>query len=149
MIKTLFNQQNTNEIIIRINKLVPDDKCKWGSMTPTAMLYHCNKTNTAIMESKPTDKTPTLKQRLQKFVVMNVLQRLPKGRKSRPKFLQTQDQQLGFKEERKLFIETVSGFINYKGNLNGAHPNFGRLNTMEWGHFAWMHMYHHLRQFGV
>lgn len=118
-------------------------------MTPTGMLYHCNKTNAAIMESKTIDKTPILKQRLQKFFVMDVMQRLPKGRKSRPKFLQAEDQVLDFEEERKLFIETVSGFINYRGNLNGAHPVFGRLNITEWGRFAWIHMDHHLRQFGV
>lgn len=149
MNKTLFNQQHTYEIISRVNTLNPAIKCIWGSMTPTGMLYHCNKTNAAIMESGSTDKTPTLKQRLQKFLIMDITQRLPKGRKSKPRFLQAQDQQLYFEEERKIFIQTVSGFINFNGNLNGAHPVFGRLNTTEWGHIAWIHNDHHLRQFGV
>lgn len=149
MRQTLFCEETVNQIIRRVNTLKPDALCKWGTMTLVGMLCHCNKTNQAILEGQEAELRPTFKQRILKIAVLQVIQRLPKGVKSKSIYLQQANQILEFEEEKNKFIATVIRFKNYKGVLNAAHPYFGKLSTQEWGRFAAIHVDHHLRQFGV
>jgi hypothetical protein len=42
MMKDIFDQTVTTELIDRINKLTPDTQPRWGKMTSAQMLAHCN-----------------------------------------------------------------------------------------------------------
>ena len=40
--KSVFNENDANELIARIEKLSPDSKPNWGKMSVDRMLAHCN-----------------------------------------------------------------------------------------------------------
>ncbi len=47
------------------------------------------------------------------------------------------------------FLNLIKKFSTHTDDITLSHPRFGALNTKEWGVFVWMHLDHHLRQFGV
>ena len=149
MSRYVLNNQGGNQIINRATALTATTKCLWGSMTVDEMLFHCNLTNQEILKAQPYEKLPKFKQRFFKYLVMRILKKLPKNVKINPKFLKQAQQELDFEIEKNKFIETINQFIKREGAIYGKHPFFGKLNTDEWRHFVWMHMDHHLRQFGV
>lgn len=82
---------------------------------------------------------------------MNILRRMPKGRQQ-PKVIAdalAAQASLTFEEERQRLMDVTARFANYTGRISGKHPVFGPMKTQDWGAFAWLHLDHHLRQFGV
>ena len=148
MEKNLSDAESAQLIINRFRKLSDTAKSRWGSMSLNGMLWHCSEVNTAILEGKLSDKTPTFKQWLIKNLVLNVRQQLPKGIKTNPKFVKNEQQDLQTNIEKEKVIDSIIRFTNHTNLPGGEHPVFGRLNDKEWGRFAWLHMDHHLRQFG-
>ncbi|HTJ48112.1 MAG TPA: DUF1569 domain-containing protein [Cyclobacteriaceae bacterium] len=150
MRKNLLDSLVAQEIIDRAQKLTPDANNLWGKMNVTEMLYHCNMANNFIFEDKVIYKRPTFKQRLLKFICFKVLVRLPRNNKqpvrinSKGKVKETE-----FIHHRNLFIETIDKFPKQNQTITSMHPRLGYLTNQEWGIIAWMHMDHHLRQFGV
>ena len=149
MSKTVLNEQAVIQLIHRVMKLTPTAEAIWGRMTVDEMLYHCNLTNNEILHAKPYSKKPKLKQLFLKFIVMHLLRKIPRRAKINSKFLKQKEQDLSFEAEKKCFIERITQFSQHSQAIYGKHPVFGRLSTKEWQHFVWMHMDHHLRQFGV
>jgi len=93
-------------------------------------------------------KPASAKQKLLRIYFLNILRKMPMGRQSHPRFF-SRDQNLVFAQERELLIESVREFPLYTGNINSGHPVFGRMKKRDWGRFVWIHLDHHLRQFGV
>jgi len=149
MSKKVIDEKGAHQIINRALLLTPATKPVWGIMTADEMLYHCNITNNEILNTKPYPKKANFKQRFLKILVMHILKKIPRGAKINLKFLKKEQQILNFDSEKKIFIETIIRFANHKEAIHVKHPVFGRLTTKEWKHFVWMHMDHHLRQFGV
>ena len=140
---------DANEIISRAHQLNENSKCLWGSMTVSGMLYHGVITNESIFNAGASGKKRTLKQMALKFLVYNIMGKLPKGVKGNPKFLPPLDSEKKIPEERDNYIRSVLQFTNADKQLLGDHPVFGRLSTEDWRRFVYMHLDHHLRQFGV
>ena len=149
MHKNLLSPQLASEMLQRVHKLTRDKPCLWGNMTATTMLYHCNVTNNAILTAPRSQKMQTLKQKILKVLILQLKKEIPKGIKGNPKFFPEKDTQLDFEEQLKVWVSTISKFSELNSSLEGDHPVFGRLNTKEWGRFVWLHMDHHLRQFGI
>jgi hypothetical protein len=151
MEKSLFNLAVAKELQERCGKLNSHSAALWGSMTVTEMLHHCNKATEAILSSKPTERNSTAKQKLLKFLFLYIFKKFPKNANAPERFnvkkrqLQTQD----FETELKEFSSLITQFTQHKQPINATHPVFGNLNTREWGRFTFMHLDHHLRQFGV
>lgn len=149
MTKSIFSVIDNATLLSRMEKLEKDKECAWGSMSVSAMLYHCNFTNKAILKARPSSRKRTLKQHLLKFLVFNIKKEIPKGIKGNPKFFSQDSETLNFEEQKEEWKRVISGFTKVEGPLAGEHPKFGRLDTKDWGRFVWLHMDHHLRQFGV
>ena len=149
MNKTIFSKTDNLRMVERISKVTPFSTCVWGNMSPATMLYHCNITNNAILGARPSGKKRTLKQVLLKHLILNIKKEIPRGIKGNPKFFPTENSNLLFEEERRNWIQIICKFLNIQHQLEGDHPVFGTLDTKEWGRFVWLHMDHHLRQFGV
>ncbi|WP_448699386.1 DUF1569 domain-containing protein [Mucilaginibacter sp. AW1-3] len=150
MKKTLFDTKAVEELINRVNKLQADSQARWGSMTVTEMLLHCTLADTFILEDESEYQSPTLKNRLFKFIGIHVIPRFPRNRKG-PARLNAKgkvDQQQ-FDVQKVAFINTLQRFPVHQKSITSIHPGMGYLQPKEWGIVAWMHMDHHLRQFGV
>lgn len=149
MRKNIIDKQVADEIIGRTASLQVTNIPKWGAMQVTEMLHHCNTINKMIMEGKADDRKHTLKQRIMKFVFMHIMPQFPKNVKAPSIVKKSVITAEKFEEEKIRFAETIQKFTEGNRMLEAAHPFFGKLTTREWGVFTWMHMDHHLRQFGA
>jgi len=150
MKKNLLDHVVVAEIIARVQKLNHTSKAQWGLMNATEMLYHCNLANRQILDGDMEYRPTTFKQSILRFLSLNVVPQFPQNRKGAArndtKGTITPDQ---FENQKKQFIKTIAEFAHHTTPIELTHPAFGNLTTRQWGVAAWMHMDHHLRQFGV
>ncbi len=149
MRKNLLEKSVAQEIIDRANKLTLETPAKWGTMNPTEMLHHCNLLNNTFLEGKLPRKKTSLVQRIARFLFLNLIPRFPHNLKI-PKENQTKGKiaEQEFEAERAKYIQTIKTFSAQK-EFATTHPAFGNMPPDAWGKLTWMHMDHHLRQFGV
>lgn len=151
MKKNLFDHSAIEATISRVLKLDSSSSGRWGSMNVTEMLHHCNLCNEQILEGQSVVPSRTsLKQWFVRLLSLYVVPAFPKNMKGAEEN-DTKNKVSGdsFETEREKFIGLMLCFDQFRGAVQITHPAFGRLNTRQWGRAAWMHMDHHLRQFGV
>lgn len=149
--KTILNKAGADDLISRASSLHPTSQPLWGSMTVKEMLHHCNRATQSILEVKAPPKKSTFKQQALKFLFFNVVKKLPKNATAPKKFNVKLSQLVPgeFENEQKEFLDLIERFTKHKDDISLSHPRFGALSTRDWGKFVWMHLDHHLRQFGV
>ncbi|QDP86487.1 DinB family protein [Chryseobacterium sp. SNU WT5] len=148
----VFNAQEAQHFIDRINKLTPFAIPAWGKMTVDQMLAHCNVTYEMVYEPQK-HKAPggIAKFILKKFVKPKVV-----GEKGYSKNSPTAPQFL-IKERQDYILEKkrLIGFIQKTQQLgreafDGKESfSFGKLKAQEWNNMFAKHLNHHLEQFGV
>ncbi|KIC93610.1 DUF1569 domain-containing protein [Flavihumibacter solisilvae] len=150
--KSIFNQQDTDELISRINSLSPASKAQWGKMNVGQMIAHCNVPYAYTFEPEKFSKPNFLKKfLLQKIVKKYVLRPEPYKRNSRtaPEFIITDER--NFEAEKERLIRNIQktrqlGEQHFEGLEN---ISFGRMSASEWNTMFYKHLNHHLLQFGV
>ena len=150
MKKTLLDFNAVNELVVRVENLTAGTPGRWGKMNATEMLLHCTLADQFILEDKSPFQMQTFKQRVITKLCLYILPLFPKNSKGPLRFNATgkiNDPQ--FEEQKKQFINTLLRFPVHNKAFTSIHPGMGFLTTEEWGAVAWMHMDHHLRQFGV
>ena len=147
----LQEQAGVNDIIFRALKLTPQSKHLWGNMKVFEMLQHCNAANKLIFHGAQSTRQNSLKQNFFKFLYLYLPLKFPKNIKapSKLKLITDKETPQDFETERELYIELISQFPTQTLPKKMYHPAFGNLKPKEWGVVNWMHMDHHLRQFGV
>jgi hypothetical protein len=147
----LQDQAGVNDLIYRALKLSPESKHHWGNMDVIEMLQHCNAANKLVLLGTQSNKQDSLKQKIIRFAYLNFPLRFPKNIKAPKKLKLITDKETpqNFETEKELYIELISQFPIQTFPKKMYHPVFGNLNPKEWGILNWMHMDHHLRQFGV
>lgn len=149
--KNIFSHEVSNEVIARIESLTPETKPKWGKMSVSQMLAHCNVTYK--MAFSTSRKRPKFLTRLVlKYIVKPMVvseKPFPKNGKTAPQFLVTDDK--NFDEEKSRLIENVkkvqelgSDYFDGKKSIT-----LGKLKSQEWNNMFYKHLDHHLTQFGV
>jgi hypothetical protein len=150
MKKSLLDEETVDELLARVEKLSPDANSHWGKMNATEMLLHCTLANTFILEDESVYRKPTLKEKLIRALAFNLLSKIPRNNRG-PKRLETKGKisSADFELQRRKYIATIKRFPRHDKPFASLHPKMGFLNNEQWGKFAWVHMDHHLRQFGV
>ncbi len=149
--KNIFNAQDKNELLARIEQLTPSNHALWGKMNVSQMLTHC-------VEGL---KMPTgeIKPRRVPFPI-NIIGKLLKNkilgegdlRKNAPTAPElTISDTKDFEKEKVRLKTAVHGLyaMGEAGIKQEIHPFFGKLTQKEWGILNYKHLDHHLRQFGV
>ena len=148
--KGIFNKNDNEELIKRIDQLSVDSRPLWGKMNVAQMLAHCQQPiRVAFGLSEP---TRTLFGRL--F-----------GNIAKKKLLSDRPWRKNLPTDRTFIIADSRDFEKEKENLKnlvrkfhddgpGAlskrpHPFFGNMSTEDWDRMSWKHLDHHLQQFGV
>ena len=86
-----------------------------------------------------------------KWVALNAPMKWPSGVKT----VAEVDQEVGgtkpleFARDRQDLEALMEQFAAKQGLELQPHPMFGRMTTLQWQRWGWLHMDHHLRQFGV
>jgi hypothetical protein len=151
--KTLFNQQDRAEVLERLRKIRPENRGLWGKMTAHQMVCHLSDSFKAATGEKAVSPASNLFNRVViKWVALRAPITWPKGVKTRPEM----DQQGGgtspveFELDVKELEKMVDRFTQKKREFEWhPHPIFGDMTDEEWLRWGYLHMDHHLRQFGA
>lgn len=136
----------------RIEALKPDSPRQWGSMTAHQMICHLTDSFRLTTGEKGAGEVQTwFTRNVLKFVALNVPIPWPKGVDTPPEM----DQKVGgtppvqFEEDRSLLLSYFDRFCRQPREFTpGSHPIFGEMKDQEWDRWAYLHIDHHLRQFG-
>lgn len=149
--KTLLKNRARIEILERLAKVRMDAQAKWGTMSSHQMICHLSDSLRAALGEKYISPSTSLLQRaILKPLALWVPISWPHGVKTRPEM----DQQQGgtipleflsdLEELRILF----GRFCTLEGEF-ASHAMFGQMSKTERMRYAYLHIDHHLRQFGV
>lgn len=149
--KNIFNQNDTTEIIARIDSLTPLTNPLWGKMDVAQMLAHCNVTYEMVYENKH-PKPKGLMKLILKLLVKNVVvneKPYKHSSKTAPAFIITNTKDFNVEKNRLIdFIKKTQelGENHFEGKESHS---FGTLTSNEWNNMFYKHLNHHLNQFGV
>jgi hypothetical protein len=149
--KNIFDSNETDAIIARINQLKPTTKPLWGKMSADQMLAHCNVPYEMAYEDKHKKPNGFTQFMMKLFVKNAVVGPKPYKKNSRtaPQFIIA---------DAKNFVEEKARLTDYlrkTQDLGGdyfdgrASHSFGNLTKQEWNNMFYKHLDHHLNQFGV
>lgn len=150
--KNVYELEDVNEIINRINNLTNETQPQWGKMNVAQMLKHCNVAYDIAFEPQNFKKAKGLKRwALKTFLKPIVVNNKPykKNSPTAPEFKVAPKQ--NFENEKQSFIDNVTktqklGASHFNGKEN---LGFGTMTSTEWNALFYKHLDHHLRQFGV
>lgn len=151
--KSLINQSERAELIARLDKLNHQCQRRWGKMSPHQMVCHLSDSFKAAMGEKYVSPSGNIIHRtLVKWIALRAPLRWRKGFKTRPEM----DQEVGgtppvefvtdVKELRMIMDRFTSAQREFEWAL---HPVFGAMSEEEWQRWGYLHVDHHLRQFGL
>ncbi|MGB2714245.1 MAG: DinB family protein [Vicinamibacterales bacterium] len=150
--KTLAHPADAAEILRRLQNVRANSARRWGRMTAHQMICHLG--DSARMALGRTRVVPTggmIHRTLVKVVALYAPFTWRTGILTNPEI----DQECGgtkpaeFRADVKDLEALVEVMTTDAANLDGqVHPIFGRLSRAAWLRWAYLHMDHHLRQFG-
>jgi hypothetical protein len=156
--RTLANPADKQQIADRIQKIQPSSARLWGKMTAQQMICHLADSFRVTMGLKPwsTERisvTPIpLPDWFVKWVAFDLPLKWPKGTPTRPEVDSERSgtQPTDFAADCGNLLQLLERFTQQpRGFEWQPHPIFGPLSDTEWMRWGYLHMDHHLRQFGA
>jgi Protein of unknown function (DUF1569) len=148
--KTLLNASERDELLGRVAALRPESRRRWGRMSASQMICHLNDSfRCALGEKYASESTNLFKRTVMKCFALWVPVRWPHGIKTRPEL---DPEQSGTKPSE--FPADVQEFHRLFERYCAAqafrpHSRMGPMSRKERMRWAYLHIDHHLRQFGV
>lgn len=155
--KTFADAASRTEVLERLRAVRADTPRKWGRMTAHQMICHCaDACRMACGEVTPAELSGPLQRTLIKWIALYAPVPWPAGRIDTV----VEMDQLGERfcgvapREFTADVATLEALLARVAAQAGTgrwprHPIFGRLSEREWLRWAYLHMDHHLRQFGA
>lgn len=147
--KTLMVPGDRQEILERLRTLKPDSARRWGRMSAHQAICHLNDSFLGVLGEKAVSPaTSWFHRSVMKWVALNTPMPWPKDLKTRPEM----DQAVGgtapidFELDRQKLCALTERFA--QAAQWSPHPIFGSMLPKEWMRWGYLHMDHHLRQFG-
>jgi hypothetical protein len=152
-VKTLARPRDKEEILRRLREVRPDSIRRWGRMSAHQMVCHLSDAFLVVRGQKAVSPaTGLLQQTIVKWVALYLPLRWPVGIRTRPEV----DQELGGTRPVEFAadvarLEALVEAVTSQAAAPGwqAHPIFGTMSEAAWLRWAYLHMDHHLRQFGA
>ncbi|HEY3626959.1 MAG TPA: DUF1569 domain-containing protein [Terracidiphilus sp.] len=151
--KSLSDRNCLEELISRVTRVRPDTPRRWGKMTSAQMICHLNDSFLGIIGEKPMEipRGFTLWP-VMKYIALYAPMEWPKGVSTRPEF----DQHAGagtppahFKTDVRSLLDTMIRFARRPRDFQfRPHPMFKEMSEAQWMRWGYLHVDHHLRQFG-
>ncbi len=149
--KNLFEAAEVEELKDRMAQLSADSERKWGKMNSAQMLAHCSATIGMAMGkiTPPRILVGRLFGRLAKKSL--IVNGTPMRRNSMTEKSCLVADERNFVVERQRLRELMDRFATGGPGVCTKHPHFffGPLTPLEWATLMYLHLDHHLRQFGV
>jgi len=151
--KTLARPRDRAEILHRLGTVRPENPRRWGRMSAHQMVCHVSDALRMGTGHKAVSEATSLFHRtILKWIVLYLPLRWPAGILTRPEI----DQELGGTRpgdfpadiaQLEALLELVTAptrSFDWQ-----RHPIFGRMSDAAWLRWGYLHMDHHLRQFGA
>ena len=149
--KNLFEAAQAEELKERMAQLSADSERQWGKMNPAQMLAHCSATMGMAMGKISPPRI--LVGRLLGFLAKKslIVNGTPMRRNSMTEKSCLVTDERDFVVERQRLRESIDRFAAGGPGVCTKHPHFffGPLTPLEWATLMYLHLDHHLRQFGV
>jgi Protein of unknown function (DUF1569) len=151
--KTLANQRDTADILRRLSDIRPESTRQWGKMSAHQMICHLSDSFLAVIGRRHVSPATGLLQRtVFKWMALYLPLPWPKDIQTRPEVDQTiggttpADFAADVAQVRTLIELITTQRETFEWD---SHPIFGRMSESEWMRWAYLHVDHHLRQFGA
>jgi hypothetical protein len=151
--KTLARPQDKAAVLERLKALRPESERQWGRMSAHQMVCHLSDSFRMLSGEKPVSPVSGLAQRtIVKWVALYLPLPWPVGIPTRPEV----DQEFGGTRPIDFAadvaeLEALLEFVTTRTGVcaGRSHPIFGKLSEAAWLRWGYLHMDHHLRQFGA
>jgi hypothetical protein len=151
--KTLNAKPDREELLSRLFQVRPDSQRRWGKMSPHQMICHLSDSFKAGTGDKVVSQTGNVFHRsVLKWLALYLPVPWPHGVPTRPEM----NQEIGgtkpveFEQDRAELLEIIERFSRSQRDFDWhPHPLFGHMADRDWYRWGYLHVDHHLRQFGV
>ena len=152
--KTLGNQADKEVLLNRLQQVNPDSQRRWGKMTPHQMICHLNDSFKSVMGERQIagDKSNLLTRSLVRWIALYVPLKWPHGAPTMP---ENDQERRGtppedFQRDQDALASMIERVTATERDFQwGRHPLFAEMSERDWMRWAYLHVDHHLRQFGV
>ncbi|MEL6615869.1 MAG: DUF1569 domain-containing protein [Bacteroidota bacterium] len=153
--RNFFDPDTAQALADRLDRLTPETRPEWGSMSVGQMLAHCSKPFESVYDPAYARQYPKPRWPMtwvMRFLVKPVVVSQTPYRKNgqtAPSFRITGEREFEVERDRlKAFIGRASGEGAEAFEGRESH-SFGALTAQEWSRLFYKHTDHHLTQFGV
>jgi len=148
--KNLFEAATVDEVQRRLGLLEANSARQWGTMTPAQMAAHCSAFfEMALDEARPPRMfIGRLIGPIVKRWVLPAEKRSPHNAPTVPGYAVRDDRDLQQERERLRVLIDRFAAGGPAGVTTHPHSFFGRMTPAEWARLMYLHLDHHLRQFG-
>lgn len=150
--KTLDQPECVNEVLGRVASITAQSQRQWGKMSAHQMLCHlCDSFCGVIGERAISPAKLPIPRPVLKWLILWAPFKWAHNVKTRPEV----EQGIGgtppdeFERDRSALLAAMERFRSTPDSNRGPHPMMGDLNREEWMRWGYLHMDHHLRQFGA
>lgn len=148
----IFDPGQRKTLHDRFLRLRADSPAQWGRMNAHGMVCHLTDSFLACLGERPVSMKSTLAGRtVMRFFALSTPMPWPKGVPTMPEVDQEKagSAPYDFEADVARLLKVMDRFVAELDVSAIRHPLFGRLTAGEWGRWAYRHMHHHGRQFGV
>jgi hypothetical protein len=146
---TIFNSGLFHFVYDRMAKLKPEAQRQWGKMNIAQMVNHLKvSTASGLNLYRLKDESSFLWRHFIKFLVIRILNRLPRNARAPEGFKIEMKNVLDFRKEKAEVLKILEQ-AHASTNHTFPHPLFGKMTRLEWGKLVYRHFDHHLRQFNA
>ena len=160
--RTIAEHQTLSSLVERLSRLLPDTPRRWGTLTAGEMLCHLADTHESLLGTRippgpppsgaPRPALKRLARPVVKWMALYTPIPWPKGAKTRPwvdpKLQGTRPAE--FEQDRGRAIASLRRLaVAAPTTLTTRHFMFGSMSARDWHRWAYRHVTHHLRQFGL
>lgn len=150
--KSLGNSHDKVEVLGRLELLSPESERRWGRMSAHQMVCHLSDSFRSALGDRPASPMSNpLSRTVVKWIALYAPIEWPHGVQTRPEV----DQESGgttpvsFRTDVTDLVDLIDRFASKSSELDGrAHSMFGALTPSQWYRWGYLHVDHHLRQFG-
>jgi hypothetical protein len=150
--KTLARVHDKAAVLERLTAVRPDSARRWGTMSAHEMVCHLSDAFRMVIGGKTVSQaTSPLQRTIVKWIALYAPVPWPAGVRTRPEI----EQGVGgtcpgdFAADIADLVILVDAFTARDVRAWPPHPIFGPLTEKDWLRWGYLHMDHHLRQFGV
>jgi len=152
--KSISNSRVLNSLVQRLERLTPESERRWGRLSPGEMLCHLGDAGDAVLGRRtPPGATPDNRLPLPiKWLMLYSPMPFPQGIETRPGVNPKKEgsRPTDFAADRARVIDGLRGIATAAPeSVSKSHFRFGAMSLRGWQHWAYKHVDHHLRQFGL